>query len=126
MLGSVLTALNAPLNLVSIKQEGGLSLLVGVLFLVGFGVKLPVWPCFSWLLKAHVEASVEFSILLSGLVVKFGALGLYRTLILQTSPVCGYVLLGCSTMAIVEATFRLLGQRDLKRIVALTTVIELN
>ena len=122
----MLTALNAPLNLVSIKQEGGLSLLVGVLFLVGFGVKLPVWPCFSWLLKAHVEASVEFSILLSGLVVKFGALGLYRTLILQTSPVCGYVLLGCSTMAIVEATFRLLGQRDLKRIVALTTVIELN
>ncbi len=69
---------------------------------------------------------MEFSILLSGVVVKFGALGLYRTLLLQTTPVCGYVLLGCSTMAMVEASLRLLGQRDLKRIVALTTVIELN
>lgn len=100
--------------------------MVGLLFLFGFGVKLPVWPCFSWLLKAHVEASVEFSILLSGLVVKFGALGLYRTLLLQTSPVCGYILLASSSLAILEATFRLLGQRDLKRIVALTTVVELN
>ena len=126
LIGALLTALSSPLSLLGLKQEGGLSTIVGILFLIGFGVKLPVWPCFSWLLKAHVEASVEFSILLSGLVVKFGALGLYRTLLLQTSPVCGYLLLGCSFIAIIEATFRLLGQRDLKRIVALTTVIELN
>lgn len=59
-------------------------------------------------------------------MVKFGALGLYRTVLLQATPTCGYVLVACCTLAILEATFRLLAQRDLKRIVALTTVIELN
>ncbi len=93
---------------------------------MGFGVKLPLWPCFSWLLKAHVEASVEFSILLSGVVVKFGALGLYRSLLLQGDPVGAYLTLACGTVAIVEATLRIISQRDLKRIVALTTVIEMN
>jgi NADH-quinone oxidoreductase subunit M len=96
------------------------------LLCLGFGVKLPIWPCFSWLLKAHVEASVEFSILLSGIVVKFGALGLYRILSLQSDGVVGLILVGCCTIAMLEATLRLLAQRDLKRIVALTTVIEIN
>jgi len=49
--------------------------------MVGFGVKIPTWPFVSWLLKAHVEASVEFSILLSGFIVKVGVFGLYRILL---------------------------------------------
>jgi formate hydrogenlyase subunit 3/multisubunit Na+/H+ antiporter MnhD subunit len=57
-----------------------ISTLITSLLVLGFGVKLPIWPCFSWLLKAHVEASVEFSILLSGIIVKFGVLGLQRVL----------------------------------------------
>ncbi len=73
-----------------------------------------------------MEASVEFSILLSGVVVKFGALGLYRTLVLQGNPLGAYLILACGTLAIVEAALRLLSQRDLKRVVALTTVIEMN
>ncbi len=73
-----------------------------------------------------MEASVEFSILLSGVVVKFGALGLYRALLLQANPLGSHVVLACGTLAIIESTFRLVGQRDLKRVVALTTVIEMN
>ena len=69
---------------------------------------------------------MEFSILLSGVVVKFGALGLYRTLVLQGNPLGAYLILACGTLAIVEAALRLLSQRDLKRVVALTTVIEMN
>ena len=69
---------------------------------------------------------MEFSILLSGVVVKFGALGLYRVMQLQTTALCAVILLSCGTLAIIEATLRLLAQRDLKRIVALTTVIEMN
>lgn len=52
------------------------SSLTCIFFFVGFGVKIPTWPFLSWLLKAHVEASVEFSILLSGFIVKLGVLGL--------------------------------------------------
>jgi NADH:ubiquinone oxidoreductase subunit 4 (subunit M) len=39
--------------------------------LMGFGVKLPIWPFYGWLPKAHVEASTNFSIFLSGVLVKF-------------------------------------------------------
>ena len=39
--------------------------------LIGFGVKLPIWPFYGWLPKAHVEASTNFSIFLSGVLVKF-------------------------------------------------------
>lgn len=113
-------------GLEDLGDEAAVPTFVGLLLLAGFGVKLPIWPCYSWLLKAHVEASVEFSILLSGVVVKFGALGLYRVLALQAGNVCAQVLLACSTLAVIEACCRLLSQRDLKRIVALTTVIELN
>lgn len=97
-----------------------------LLLVIGFGVKLPIWPCFSWLLKAHVEASVEFSILLSGIVVKFGALGLQRVLQLQEGSLGGLILACCSLIAVLEASLRMLAQRDLKRIVALTTVVEIN
>jgi len=100
--------------------------LASLMFLLGFGVKLPLWPCFSWLLKAHVEASVEFSILLSGVIVKFGALGVYKFINQAGFFLNGQLLMACSLLGVIEASFRLLGQRDIKRIVALTTVIELN
>ena len=37
-----------------------------ICWVIGFGVKLPVWPFYGWLPKAHVEASTNFSIFLSG------------------------------------------------------------
>ena len=69
---------------------------------------------------------MEFSILLSGIVVKFGALGLQRVLSLQGSGIGGFLLASCCMIAMCEASLRILAQRDLKRIVALTTVIEVN
>ncbi len=78
------------------------------------------------MLKAHVEASVEFSILLSGVIVKFGALGIFRFMNQAGFFFNNQILMMCSMLGIVEASLRLLGQRDIKRIVALTTVIELN
>lgn len=95
-------------------------------FLVGFGVKVPLWPSTSWLLKAHVEASVEFSILLSGYIVKVGVLGLYRTLLIAETPSLSLLTGALAVIGLFDAGSRLPAQRDLKRIVALTTVIEMN
>ena len=95
-------------------------------FLVGFGVKVPLWPSTSWLLKAHVEASVEFSILLSGYIVKVGVLGLYRTLLVAETPSLSLLTGALAVIGLFDAGSRLPAQRDLKRIVALTTVIEMN
>jgi NADH-quinone oxidoreductase subunit M len=95
-------------------------------FVLGFGVKVPLWPTTAWLLKAHVEASVEFSILLSGFIVKIGVLGLHRTLAMADEPQAGLFAAGLATVGLFDAASRLPAQRDLKRVVALTTVIEMN
>lgn len=46
--------------------------------LVGFGVKMPIFPLHGWLPLAHVEAPSPVSILLSGILLKMGAYGLIR------------------------------------------------
>jgi len=78
------------------------------------------------LLKAHVEASVEFSILLSGVIVKFGIFGLFRYIIAPGAQLAVTLLAALALVAMLEATLKLPSQRDLKRIVALTTVVEMN
>jgi formate hydrogenlyase subunit 3/multisubunit Na+/H+ antiporter MnhD subunit len=102
------------------------GLAAAICFLLGFGVKVPLWPATSWLLKAHVEASVEFSILLSGFIVKVGVLGLHRTLAMADEPGAGLFAAGLALIGLFDAASRLPAQRDLKRVVALTTVVEMN
>lgn len=47
-------------------------------FLIGFGVKMPIFPLHGWLSLAHVEAPAPVSILLSGVLLKMGSYGLIR------------------------------------------------
>ena len=46
--------------------------------LLGFGVKMPIFPLHGWLPLAHVEAPAPVSILLSGILLKMGSYGLIR------------------------------------------------
>jgi NADH-quinone oxidoreductase subunit M len=102
------------------------SSLPALCILAAFAIKVPMWPAFSWLVRAHVEASVEFSILLSGFIIKVGAWGIYQILFWVSS---GFLALCVGSLSIVSvgvAAVRLLAQRDLKRMVAYMTVIETN
>lgn len=93
---------------------------------VGFGVKLPIWPFYGWLPKAHVEASTNFSIFLSGVLVKFAFFGLLKCLItLQLEPTFYYVY-PFLTIGIVDAVFKLFYQIDLKKLIAYSTVVEMH
>lgn len=95
-------------------------------FLIGFGVKLPIWPFYGWLPKAHVEASTNFSIFLSGVLVKFAFLGLLKlTLYLGLEPSL-FILYPLLLVGIVDAVFKLFFQIDLKKVVAYSTVIEMH
>lgn len=93
---------------------------------VGFGVKLPIWPFYGWLPKAHVEASTNFSIFLSGVLVKFAFFGLLKCLItIQLEPTF-YFVYPFLVIGIVDAVFKLFYQIDLKKLVAYSTVVEMH
>lgn len=94
--------------------------------LFGFGVKLPIWPFYGWLPKAHVEASTNFSIFLSGVLVKFAFFGLLKCLLtLELEPTFIYVY-PFLVVGIVDAVFKLFYQIDLKKLVAYSTVVEMH
>lgn len=97
-----------------------------ICFIFGFGVKLPIWPLYGWLPKAHVEASTNFSIFLSGVLVKFAFFGLLKLLItLQLEPTFIYVI-PFLVVGIFDSVFKLFYQIDLKKLVAYSTVLEMH
>jgi NADH-quinone oxidoreductase subunit M len=92
--------------------------------LVGFGVKMPVFPLHGWLPLAHVEAPSPVSILLSGILLKMGSYGLIRAV--ETLPLAAAALQGW--LAVLALTSLIYGgvlawrQRDLKAMVAYSSV----
>jgi|TARA_B100001939_G_scaffold284755_1_gene254434 NAD(P)H-quinone oxidoreductase subunit 4 len=57
---------------------GSFGLLCYLGFLVGFGVKLPMFPLHTWLPDAHGEANAPVSMLLAGVLLKMGGYALLR------------------------------------------------
>ncbi|MFM6311905.1 MAG: NADH-quinone oxidoreductase subunit M, partial [Dolichospermum sp.] len=64
------------LNTQNLPLATQILLLVGIL--VGFGIKIPLFPFHTWLPDAHVEASTPISVLLAGILLKLGTYGLLR------------------------------------------------
>ena len=93
-------------------------------FLIGFGVKMPIFPLHGWLPLAHVEAPSPISILLSGILLKMGAYGLLRSVVML--PVAAQLL---QPLLVFLALFGMIyggllawRQRDLKAMVAYSSL----
>jgi len=91
----------------------------------GFGVKFPIVPFHTWLPDAHVEAPTGGSVLLAGLLLKLGGYGLIRWAVLilpvglhHVQPVLFFV----AFLSIVWGSVLSLSQRDLKRLVAYSSI----
>ncbi len=83
LLSGLALALNGPFtfNLAELaaRSPGGtFGLLCYLGFLVGFGVKLPIFPLHTWLPDAHGEANAPVSMLLAGVLLKMGGYALLR------------------------------------------------
>jgi NADH-quinone oxidoreductase subunit M len=102
-----------------------IQLFVSAATLIGFGIKLPIFPFHTWLPDAHVEAPAPISVFLAGLLLKMGGYGLIRINIgllpeasLQLREL--YIVLGIITIfygAVVALT-----QKDLKKMIAFTSI----
>jgi NAD(P)H-quinone oxidoreductase subunit 4 len=60
------------------SASGSFGLLCYLGFLLGFGVKLPMFPLHTWLPDAHGEANAPVSMLLAGVLLKMGGYALLR------------------------------------------------
>ncbi|WP_320665177.1 NAD(P)H-quinone oxidoreductase subunit 4 [Prochlorococcus sp. MIT 1223] len=69
------------LNLTELAHKsptGTFAILCYLGFLIGFGVKLPIFPLHTWLPDAHGEANAPVSMLLAGVLLKMGGYALLR------------------------------------------------
>lgn len=101
------------------------GILAALSLLIGFGIKLPFMPFHNWLPDAHVEAPTEGSVLLAGILLKLGGYGLIGILlrILPTATrELGWLILVVAIISLFYGLFAALAQKDLKRLVAYTSV----
>ncbi len=93
-------------------------------FLLGFGVKMPIFPLHGWLPLAHVEAPSPVSILLSGILLKMGAYGLLRTVVMLpvATQLLQPVLLFLALFSMLYGGLLAWRQSDLKAMVAYSSL----
>lgn len=132
LLGLVLVALRAgttDLTLLAGRQGAGMSTAVqttaAVLIVVGLSVKAPMFPLHTWLPPAHTIAPTGGSVLLAGVLLKMGTYGLVRVAlpVLPDGMRAIAPYLGAFGVAgVLWGGFACLAERDLKRLVAFSSV----
>lgn len=95
-----------------------------VLALVGFGLKAGLMPLHVWLPPAHAAAPSHVSAMLSGVVTKMGLYGLVRVMLWLPDPplAFGTTLVAVGCISAIAALVFALGQTDLKRMLAYSTI----
>ncbi len=99
-----------------------------VLLLVGFFVKMAVFPFHTWLPDAHSEAPTPISALLSGVMVKCGAYGMARILLSTFSSTFLFtsdILTGLGVITMIYGGLMALAQTDIKRLLAYSSISQL-
>jgi NADH-quinone oxidoreductase subunit M len=93
--------------------------------LIGFAIKVPMFPFHTWLPDAHVDAPTPISVILAGILLKTGMYGILRFNLQMLPDAMAWA---ASTLAvlgvinIVYGAFVCLAQRDLKKLIAYSSV----
>jgi NAD(P)H-quinone oxidoreductase subunit 4 len=96
-----------------------------VALLVGFGIKIPLFPFHTWLPDAHVEASTPISVLLAGVLLKLGTYGLVRFglgLFPDAWMALAPWMAGWAVISVLYGSLAAISQQDMKKMVAYSSI----
>jgi NADH-quinone oxidoreductase subunit M len=132
LLGLLLVALRTgTTDLVLLAEQGGSGMsatvqtVAAALLVGGLAVKAPMFPLHTWLPPAHSIAPTGGSVLLAGVLLKMGTYGLVRVVLpvvpdglREIAPLLGTL----GVAGVLWGGFACLAERDLKRLVAFSSV----
>jgi NADH-quinone oxidoreductase subunit M len=103
---------------------------VFIAFAIGFAIKVPMFPFHTWLPDAHVEAPTAGSVILAGVLLKMGTYGFIRFSLpllpdASSNPTVIKVMVVLSLIAIVYGALVSLMQKDMKKLIAYSSVSHL-
>ena len=94
-------------------------------FFLAFAVKVPMFPVHTWLPDAHVQAPTGGSVILAAIMLKMGGYGFFRFSLPITpdaSSEFAMVVIVLSLIAIVYIGFVALVQKDMKKLIAYSSI----
>ena len=111
------------LNNVHISHHEQIALFLG--FFIAFAIKAPLWPFHTWLPDAASEAPTGTAVMLVGVLDKVGTFGFLRfciPLFPYASKLFAPYILGLCVTGILYGALVAIGQKDMKRLVAYSSV----
>ncbi len=122
--GSLTSALSAKLGWYGLNTKP-LALIIFGGVLLGFAVKVPLMPFHTWLPATYAEAPSPVTMLLTGVMSKMGVYGFLRILLPIFPQQINWVLTPLLWLAVITIVFSAcaaFAQRDLKRILAYSSI----
>ncbi|MFZ4790329.1 MAG: NADH-quinone oxidoreductase subunit M [Candidatus Competibacteraceae bacterium] len=101
------------------------QVLIFFAFLLGFAVKVPMWPVHTWLPDAHVEAPTGGSVILAAITLKIGGYGFLRFALPITPDAANlldWLIITMSLIAVVYISLVALIQQDMKKLIAYSSI----
>jgi NADH-quinone oxidoreductase subunit M len=125
VLGSYTTDLE---KLLTVSLPYGAQTWCFAAFALAFAIKIPLFPLHTWLPDAHVEAPTAGSVILAGVLLKFGIYGFLRyamPLFPHGAVVWAPAIAVLAVIGIIYGAFVAFAQDDVKKLVAYSSVSHL-
>jgi multicomponent Na+:H+ antiporter subunit D len=108
-----------------IVNNRSIIILCSMLFIAGFGLKTALVPFHSWMPDAYTKAPATFPAMSSGLIIKITGIYVLARIFFNMFKIntgISFVLLFLGMFSIIVGTFLALGQKDIKRMLAYSSI----